>query len=43
MPGTTSRPNWSIPLPVPLEDLAAQPGVQAVAGLLTDAVVTPPD
>jgi 4-alpha-glucanotransferase len=46
MPGTTSRPNWSIPLPVPLDDLAAQPGVRSVAGLLADAVtptLRPPD
>ncbi len=41
MPGTTERPNWSIPLPVPLEDFADQPGVRAVAGLLGEAVRQP--
>ncbi|MFL6163773.1 MAG: 4-alpha-glucanotransferase [Jatrophihabitantaceae bacterium] len=41
MPGTTARPNWSIPLPVLLDDFASQPGVRAVAGLLHDAVGQP--
>src|SRR3954465_8584998 len=31
IPGTTDRPNWSLPLPVPTEELAAHPGVQATA------------
>jgi 4-alpha-glucanotransferase len=38
MPGSTDRPNWRIPLPVPLEEFAGRPGVQAVAELLRDAV-----
>ena len=38
MPGTTDRPNWRIPLPVPLEEFADRPGVRAVAELLRDAV-----
>src|SRR3954452_10432979 len=36
MPGTTDRPNWSLPLSVPTEELAAHPGVQALAQVLTD-------
>ena len=31
MPGTTDRPNWSLPLPVPVEDLPGHPLVQTVA------------
>ncbi|MCZ2825003.1 MULTISPECIES: 4-alpha-glucanotransferase [unclassified Modestobacter] len=34
MPGANERPNWCLPLPVPTEELAAHPGVQAVAGVL---------
>ncbi|HEU5271385.1 MAG TPA: 4-alpha-glucanotransferase [Jatrophihabitans sp.] len=34
MPGTVARPNWSIPLPVPLEEFARQPLVRTLAGLL---------
>src|SRR4051812_10551389 len=34
IPGTTDRPNWSLPLPVPTEELAAHPGVQAIAAVL---------
>ena len=34
MPGTTDRPNWRLPLPVSTEELAAHPGVQAVAQVL---------
>ena len=34
IPGTTDRPNWDLPLPVPTEELAAHPGVQAVAAVL---------
>jgi len=41
MPGTLHRPNWSIPLPVPLERLAEQPLVRTVAGLLHAAAQTP--
>jgi 4-alpha-glucanotransferase len=38
MPGADDRPNWSLPLPVPVDDLAAQPLVQAVARTLADGV-----
>ena len=38
MPGTTDRPNWSLPLPVPVEDLADHPLLQRVARTLTDGV-----
>jgi 4-alpha-glucanotransferase len=38
MPGTVDRPNWSIPLPVPLEELPSQPLVGTVAGLLRAAI-----
>jgi 4-alpha-glucanotransferase len=38
MPGTVDRPNWSIPLPVPLEEVSRQPLVQTLAGLLRAAV-----
>jgi 4-alpha-glucanotransferase len=38
MPGTTDRPNWRLPLPVPTEDLAAHPGVQSVAQVLADGL-----
>ena len=38
MPGTTDRPNWSMPLPVAVEDLAGHPLVQAVAQTLDEAV-----
>lgn len=41
MPGTTSRPNWSLPLPVPVEELAEHPLVRQVAGTLADAVRPP--
>ncbi|MPQ99028.1 4-alpha-glucanotransferase [Modestobacter sp. I12A-02628] len=41
MPGTTQRPNWSIPLPVAVEDLAAHPGVQELTRLLGEAVAAP--
>ncbi|MFE2754215.1 4-alpha-glucanotransferase [Actinosynnema sp. NPDC059335] len=35
LPGTTDQyPNWRIPLPVPLADLFAEPGVRAVAAAL---------
>ncbi len=34
MPGTTDRPNWRLPLPVPVEELAGHPGVQQVARVL---------
>jgi 4-alpha-glucanotransferase len=38
MPGTTSRPNWSLPLPVPVEELAGHPLLQRVAGTLAEGV-----
>jgi 4-alpha-glucanotransferase len=38
MPGADDRPNWSLPLPVLVEDLAGQPLVQAVARTLADGV-----
>jgi 4-alpha-glucanotransferase len=38
MPGTTERPNWSLPLPVLVEDLAGHPLLQAVAGTLAAGV-----
>jgi 4-alpha-glucanotransferase len=35
MPGTTDQwPNWSIALPVPLEDLEDQPGTRRIAEAL---------
>jgi 4-alpha-glucanotransferase len=40
IPGTTDRPNWALPLPVPTEELAGHPGVQAVAEVLA-AGLTP--
>jgi len=38
MPGTTDRPNWSLPLPVLVEDLADHPLLQQVAKTLADGV-----
>jgi 4-alpha-glucanotransferase len=38
MPGTTDRPNWSLPLPVLVEDLDTHPLVQTVARTLCDGV-----
>ena len=38
MPGTTDRPNWSLPLPVPVEDLPAHPLVQDVARTLAEGL-----
>ncbi|WP_324278276.1 4-alpha-glucanotransferase [Blastococcus brunescens] len=40
MPGTTDRPNWSLPLPVLVDDLAAHPLLQQVAKTLADGVGT---
>ena len=37
MPGTTERPNWSLPLPVAVQDLSGHPGVQALAEVLGKA------
>jgi 4-alpha-glucanotransferase len=39
VPGTIDqRPNWSLPLPVPLDDLAADPRVRRLAGILDQGV-----
>jgi 4-alpha-glucanotransferase len=39
VPGTTSeRPNWSLPLPVPLDDLAADPRLRRLAATLSNGV-----
>ncbi|MDP9460288.1 MAG: 4-alpha-glucanotransferase [Actinomycetota bacterium] len=38
MPGADERPNWSLPLPVLVEDLAAHPLLQRVARTLADGV-----
>jgi 4-alpha-glucanotransferase len=38
MPGAADRPNWSLPLPVPVEDLPGHPLLQAVARTLADGV-----
>ena len=41
MPGTTERPNWSLPLPVPVEDLPGHPLLQTVARTLAEAAGSP--
>jgi 4-alpha-glucanotransferase len=38
MPGAKNRPNWRLPLPVPTEELAEQPGVQSVAQVLAEGL-----
>jgi 4-alpha-glucanotransferase len=38
MPGTTDRPNWSLPLPVLVEDLPEHPLLQTVARTLAAGV-----
>jgi 4-alpha-glucanotransferase len=38
MPGTTDRPNWCLPLPVPTEQLATHEGVRSVAEVLAGGV-----
>jgi 4-alpha-glucanotransferase len=38
MPGTTDRPNWSLPLPVPVEDLPGHPLLRTVARTLADGL-----
>jgi 4-alpha-glucanotransferase len=40
VPGTTDRPNWSLPLPVPVEELAAHPLLREVTRILGDGVRT---
>jgi 4-alpha-glucanotransferase len=42
MPGAGARPNWCLPLPVPVEDLAGHPLVQTVARTLADGVAGRP-
>ncbi|MFL6252517.1 MAG: 4-alpha-glucanotransferase [Actinomycetes bacterium] len=43
VPGTIDeRPNWSLPLPVSLDDLAADPRVGRLAGILSQAVQAGP-
>jgi 4-alpha-glucanotransferase len=42
VPGTVDqRPNWSLPLPVLLDDLAADPRVRRLARILSDGVEPP--
>jgi 4-alpha-glucanotransferase len=36
MPGTTDRPNWSLPLPVRVEDLPGHPLLQEIARTLSE-------
>ncbi|MCZ2861209.1 4-alpha-glucanotransferase [Blastococcus sp. VKM Ac-2987] len=38
MPGAGDRPNWSLPLPVPVEDLAVHPLLQTVARTLAEGL-----
>jgi 4-alpha-glucanotransferase len=38
MPGADGRPNWCLPLPVPVEDLPAHPLVQGLARTLGEGV-----
>jgi 4-alpha-glucanotransferase len=38
VPGTTERPNWSLPLPVLVEDLPAHPLLQTVARTLREGI-----
>ena len=38
MPGTTERPNWSLPLPVLVEDLPDHALLQTVARTLAEGV-----
>jgi 4-alpha-glucanotransferase len=39
VPGTIDqRPNWSLPLPVLLDDLAADPRVRQLAGILRNGM-----
>jgi 4-alpha-glucanotransferase len=42
VPGTTDqRPNWSLPLPVALDDLAADPRVRRLAAILSEGTNAP--
>jgi len=38
MPGADDRPNWCLPLPLPVEQLAGSAGVQAVAAVLAEGL-----
>ncbi|HEX2176894.1 MAG TPA: 4-alpha-glucanotransferase [Nocardioidaceae bacterium] len=42
IPGVVDRDNWSLSLPVPVEDLPEHPTATALAGILRDAVRRPP-
>jgi 4-alpha-glucanotransferase len=42
VPGTVDRPNWSLPLPVMVEDLPGHPLMQKVAAALADGVRATP-
>lgn len=42
MPGTTARPNWSLPLAVVVDDLAEHPIARAVVTAMQAAVSQPP-
>jgi 4-alpha-glucanotransferase len=43
VPGTIDeRPNWSLPLPVPLDDLAADPRVRRLAQILSNGLSRSP-
>jgi 4-alpha-glucanotransferase len=41
LPGTTRQQNWSLPLPIPLEELSSMPNVAAITHALTTAVTAP--
>jgi 4-alpha-glucanotransferase len=41
IPGTTDRPNWSVALPVPIEELASAPAAEAIADALAEGVSAP--
>ncbi len=43
VPGTTDRPNWSLPLPVPVEELAGHELLGKVARILADGVAATTD
>ncbi len=40
LPGVTERPNWSLALPVPIDDLPSEPGPARLAGILSPGRVT---
>jgi 4-alpha-glucanotransferase len=41
VPGTIEQRNWSLPLPVPVDDLAADPRVRRLAAILSDGTTRP--